>query len=206
MTSDQFAYWLQGFFELTNSNQLTEKQVLMIKEHLQLVFTKITPDHNDDDTACTDIAARDEGIRLGNATPTFKGKPIEKLTYEELVEAQRLLEDRPPFESMGDESYNFLRAVIAEKFARDKTRDNQIREIKAEWDALAPDEKVKRHDEFQAKWESHRAVPFDTPENWWEVSDVEKERIKHPLRELYSKPHDPRGCRNFRCHCKRRYC
>lgn len=44
MTSDQFAYWLQGFFEMTDSKNLSERQVSMIKEHLKLVFNKVTPD------------------------------------------------------------------------------------------------------------------------------------------------------------------
>lgn len=42
MTSRNFTYWLQGFFELTDSDKLTEEQVRMIKEHLSLVFTKVT--------------------------------------------------------------------------------------------------------------------------------------------------------------------
>ena len=33
----EFAYWLQGFFELSNSNILSEEQVGIIKEHLQKV-------------------------------------------------------------------------------------------------------------------------------------------------------------------------
>lgn len=33
----EFAYWLQGFFELSNSNILSEGQVVTIKEHLQKV-------------------------------------------------------------------------------------------------------------------------------------------------------------------------
>ena len=43
-----FCYWLQGFFELTNQKTLTEKQFLIIKDHLQLVFNKVTPDRDDD--------------------------------------------------------------------------------------------------------------------------------------------------------------
>lgn len=43
MNSEQFAFWLQGFFELTDSNNLTASQVKMIKEHLGLVFSKVTP-------------------------------------------------------------------------------------------------------------------------------------------------------------------
>lgn len=42
MTSDEFAYWLQGYFEISETDTLTERQVGMIKEHLQLVFIKLT--------------------------------------------------------------------------------------------------------------------------------------------------------------------
>jgi hypothetical protein len=48
MTPDQFCYWLQGMFEITNTKQLSETQTKIIKEHLQLVFTKVTPDHDKD--------------------------------------------------------------------------------------------------------------------------------------------------------------
>ena len=47
MTSDRFADWLQGFFELSEADSLTEKQVQIIKDHLALVFTKVTPDRSD---------------------------------------------------------------------------------------------------------------------------------------------------------------
>lgn len=38
MTSRDFAYWLQGFFEITGTDELTPEQVKMIKDHLNLVF------------------------------------------------------------------------------------------------------------------------------------------------------------------------
>ena len=38
MTSRDFAYWLQGFFELSDSETLTENQVKHIKTHLHMVF------------------------------------------------------------------------------------------------------------------------------------------------------------------------
>lgn len=44
MTTRDFAYWLQGFFEISNTNKLTPNQVQEIKNHLQLVFKKETPD------------------------------------------------------------------------------------------------------------------------------------------------------------------
>lgn len=43
MNFENFAYWLQGFFEMTDSKNLSPNQVLMIKEHLKLVFEKKTP-------------------------------------------------------------------------------------------------------------------------------------------------------------------
>lgn len=42
MTSRDFCYWLQGFFEITRANkpliELTSDQVTMIEKHLNLVF------------------------------------------------------------------------------------------------------------------------------------------------------------------------
>lgn len=47
MTPEQFAYWLQGFFELReaggdSTKPLTPEQAKMIQEHLQTVFVKVT--------------------------------------------------------------------------------------------------------------------------------------------------------------------
>ena len=42
MTTEQFYYWLQGFFELSEAKVLTEKQVYVIKEHMALVAEKKT--------------------------------------------------------------------------------------------------------------------------------------------------------------------
>jgi hypothetical protein len=45
MNSLEFAYWLQGFFEISkisNLQSLDETQVQIIKEHLDLVFEKKT--------------------------------------------------------------------------------------------------------------------------------------------------------------------
>lgn len=38
MTSRDFCYWLQGHFEIADTNKLSESQVKMIKRHLALVF------------------------------------------------------------------------------------------------------------------------------------------------------------------------
>ena len=44
MTETQFIYWLQGFVEIQDSDTISEKQWLIIKDHLKLVFDKKTPD------------------------------------------------------------------------------------------------------------------------------------------------------------------
>ena len=47
-TPEQFAYWLQGFVENNNGTMPTEDQWKMIVQHLQTIFTKITPELGDD--------------------------------------------------------------------------------------------------------------------------------------------------------------
>lgn len=46
MNSESFTYWLQGFVELSDTDTISEKQWLMIKDHLKLVFDKKTPDRS----------------------------------------------------------------------------------------------------------------------------------------------------------------
>lgn len=43
MTFEQFAYWLQGFMELSGTHALTERHVRIINDHLAKVFNKQTP-------------------------------------------------------------------------------------------------------------------------------------------------------------------
>lgn len=47
MNSTEFTYWLQGFFEISDAKKLDEKQVQIIKDHLALVFNKVTPNRNE---------------------------------------------------------------------------------------------------------------------------------------------------------------
>lgn len=43
MSPENFCYWLQGWFELSNANDITIRQTEIIKDHLNLVFGKKTP-------------------------------------------------------------------------------------------------------------------------------------------------------------------
>lgn len=44
MTAEQFVYWLQGFMEVSNPDTINKSETQVIKDHLQLVFNKQTPD------------------------------------------------------------------------------------------------------------------------------------------------------------------
>jgi hypothetical protein len=49
MTSRDFAYWLQGFFEVSNPETINKEQTEMIKRHLNLVFKhEIDPSMGDE--------------------------------------------------------------------------------------------------------------------------------------------------------------
>lgn len=43
MDSIQFCYWLQGFFEIADPERISIDEIKIIKDHLQLVFNKVTP-------------------------------------------------------------------------------------------------------------------------------------------------------------------
>jgi hypothetical protein len=51
MTSRDFAYWLQGFFEINEPQTINKQQVEIIKNHLNLVFKhEIDPSLNEGKT------------------------------------------------------------------------------------------------------------------------------------------------------------
>jgi len=49
MTSRDFAFWLQGYFEVANPIKIGEEETQLIKKHLNLVFKhEIDPSMGDD--------------------------------------------------------------------------------------------------------------------------------------------------------------
>lgn len=46
MSTQDFCYWLQGYFEISGEECLTKEQVKIVKDHLKLVFDKQTPIYN----------------------------------------------------------------------------------------------------------------------------------------------------------------
>ncbi|VWC90141.1 hypothetical protein BLA17378_04512 [Burkholderia aenigmatica] len=60
MTAEQFAFWLHGFTELTRGQTPDPAQWKAIKEHLDLVFKKVTPPVGDiQNTIKIEIDAKD---------------------------------------------------------------------------------------------------------------------------------------------------
>ena len=75
MRSVEFAYWLQGFFELSESNNLTEKQTQMIKNHLKLVFIhEIDPSYSDDPKVLEKLQAVHDGNDSQISNHPFNGR------------------------------------------------------------------------------------------------------------------------------------
>lgn len=66
MDSKSFAYWLQGFFEITDPKEINEEQTLIIKKHLNLVFYhEIDPSYSDN----PEVQATMNQIHNGNSEP-----------------------------------------------------------------------------------------------------------------------------------------
>jgi hypothetical protein len=66
MTSQSFCYWLQGLFELSDVQQLNEKQTELIRRHLNMVFvheidpSQGTPEHQ------AELSALHDGLKKLN--------------------------------------------------------------------------------------------------------------------------------------------
>ena len=57
MAQEAFVIWLKGYVDISNPLYVNEQQWQIIKDHLQLVFTKVTPSYEDEDDE-TEIAKR----------------------------------------------------------------------------------------------------------------------------------------------------
>lgn len=67
MTSRDFAYWLQGFFEITDAKEITPAQTDLIKKHLNMVFYhEIDPSYSKDPQHLADLQAIHDGKKKEN--------------------------------------------------------------------------------------------------------------------------------------------
>lgn len=77
MTTEAFTTWLQGYFELSDAKTLDERQVTIIKDHLALVFDKVTPDRNKkEETSPSQEITSFKKKRLGGYHPGSSGSGV----------------------------------------------------------------------------------------------------------------------------------
>ena len=77
MTSRDFAFWLQGFFEVANPISIGSKETEMIKKHLNLVFKhEIDPSMGDEkhQQVLNEIHSPSTGSKIN--FPSFNGSEI----------------------------------------------------------------------------------------------------------------------------------
>lgn len=75
MTSRDFCYWLQGFFEVSKPIRIDDQQLEMIKRHLNLVFKhEIDPSFGSDPTYQAELS----DIHDGNSHLNFNSNPLMK--------------------------------------------------------------------------------------------------------------------------------
>ncbi len=85
MESINFCYWLQGYFEVLAAGddpeaELTPEQVACIKDHLAMVFTKVTPDRAKSTKVSKAVASsKVVGITLGALANKMNVKATELL-------------------------------------------------------------------------------------------------------------------------------
>lgn len=70
ITPEQFVYWLAGFLEISDSKSITAKQTQIIKDHLDLVFKKVTPNYK-----VTSAMSYPNGVRDASSIPDVTYTP-----------------------------------------------------------------------------------------------------------------------------------
>lgn len=66
MKAVEFAFWMQGFFEIAEPKTITEEQTTMIKNHLALVFK-----HEIDPSYSKDPKVQEEMNNIHSGKPSF---------------------------------------------------------------------------------------------------------------------------------------
>lgn len=76
MSSRDFIYWLQGFLEISDAKELTEKQTEVVKRHLALVFKhEIDPSYSSDPKVQEELNMIHSGAYPQSLFPNIAQKP-----------------------------------------------------------------------------------------------------------------------------------
>ncbi len=75
MTPERFTDWLQGFMEIGDPKTLDERQTQIIKDHLALVFDKVTPNRLGIDDIHKMIQHTTYPVCPNQTTPDWTSRP-----------------------------------------------------------------------------------------------------------------------------------
>ena len=77
MSPENFVYWLKGYFELSNHNgyAISHIQARIIRDHLDLVFNKQTPDRTN---------TAEPVVMVGNSCCNFSALDLDSLGLKKI--------------------------------------------------------------------------------------------------------------------------
>lgn len=124
MTFEQFTWWLHGYVEISGGEKPTDVQWEIIKDHLDLVFTKVTPKR--------DAQGRFPDQTREVAQPPARALPIPADKPKSLDEALKKADNAAPAQAIPES--------LAEILKRLKEENDQRRERKEipDWPGYQP--------------------------------------------------------------------
>ncbi len=81
MTPENFVYWLQGFMEISNTPNLNERETQIIKDHLNLVFNKVTPTYD----SITENIKIEEKVKEQECTEKVSKR--KKISFQDILDS-----------------------------------------------------------------------------------------------------------------------
>ena len=95
----QFAYWLQGYFEVAEPTFLGEKEITIIRQHLDTIFNKVTEGYTPLNTIYTGPSRGVQGLcGIPKSDKVTSEVKIEPLSLEELLSKYT-----PPIDDLADD-------------------------------------------------------------------------------------------------------
>jgi hypothetical protein len=78
MAPEVFVVWIKGFVDIVSPEAISDRQWTIIKDHLQLIFTKVTPSYEDEDDNA-DVAKRVHNLFEGMQNSRHPFRDLNKL-------------------------------------------------------------------------------------------------------------------------------
>ncbi len=102
MSPENFVYWLQGLFELSDVKTLNEKQVQIIKDHLNYVFIHSVPQTPLEEQKSATVEVQVTGSGQTEVKKVIPSQPLTEEAIRKAIEESRKqwpdIKDRKWFE------------------------------------------------------------------------------------------------------------